>query len=337
MIEETVFTNETLIKVVKEMYGIDITEVKRLNRGSANIYSLNNDTYILKEFQSKINQDDVIKEINVINHLRKDNLLVPEYIATIDNQYSFVYKNKTIIMQKFIEGYTMESNTGSFEQTMESAKYLGKIIKSLESLNVELPIRDNFQFYSKEIIKDNINKIETLIGELNENKYPKVYSDLKEKIVKLQYIINNINVEEMKNLTIMNTHGDYSVLQFIYKDEKIDSIIDFASACRMPIVWEIIRSYSYIDSKATNGTLDIDNLVLYVKEFTKYVSLNKYDLKYMPYFYLIQILCSTYGYKEYINDNSKTDLLQFAYFRTNLSNYLFDNAAEISKRLLDLQ
>lgn len=29
-------------------------------------------------------------------------------------------------------------------------------------------------------------------------------------------------------MTVMNIHGDYSVLQFIYKDGKINAIIDFA-------------------------------------------------------------------------------------------------------------
>ena len=139
----------------------------------------------------------------------------------------------------------------------------------------------------------------------------------------LKYIKDNLDFKDMSKLTVMNTHGDYSVLQFIYKDGKINAIIDFVSACKMPIVWEIIRSYSYIDKKAKDGKLDIDNLVQYVKTFMDYVQLNKYDLKFMPYLYLVQLLASTFGYKQYIADNSKKSLLEFAYFRTNLCKYLF--------------
>ncbi|MEG1597834.1 MAG: hypothetical protein RR359_06145 [Bacilli bacterium] len=73
----------------------------------------------------------------------------------------------------------------------------------------------------------------------------------------------------------------------------------------MPIVWEIIRSYSYIDPVAKDGKIDVNNLVSYVKEFSKYITLNKYDIKYMPYLYLIQLLSSTFVYKQYIADNSK--------------------------------
>ena len=54
----------------------------------------------------------------------------------------------------------------------------------------------------------------------------------------------------------------------------------------------------------------------------------------MSYIYLIQLLSSTYGYKEYINNNENIELLEFTYFRTNICEYLFNNAEKISNRLL---
>ena len=44
----------------------------------------------------------------------------------------------------------------------------------------------------------------------------------------------------------------YNVLQSIYEKEHIKAIIDFASVAKLPIVWEIIRSYSYLDKEAKN-------------------------------------------------------------------------------------
>ena len=152
MIEETVFTNEKIIEVVKKNYNIDVYQVEKLNRGSANLYSLNENKYILKEFQTKYTKEEIDKEINIINHLKKDNIPVPEYIKTITGEYSFIYENRVIIMQKFIDGYTIESNTGNYEQILESAEYLGKIIKSLATLKVELPSNDVSSWYSKETI-----------------------------------------------------------------------------------------------------------------------------------------------------------------------------------------
>ena len=62
-------------------------------------------------------------------------------------------------------------------------------------------------------------------------------------------------------------------------------------------MWEIARSYSYIDKKAINGNIDVKNLVDYTKEVSKSITLNKYDLKYLPYVYLIQLARSTFGYE----------------------------------------
>lgn len=51
----------------------------------------------------------------------------------------------------------------------------------------------------------------------------------------------------------MNTHGDYSIQQLIYNEGKLATVIDFETAKKMPIVWEIVRSYSYVDKNAEDG------------------------------------------------------------------------------------
>lgn len=331
MLESSVFDNKTIKSVIKDIYNIDVTNIKKIKVGSANLYSLNNDEYILKEFQSKYKEEDIIKEIKVINHLKNDNIPVPEYIKTKDKKYSFVYKDRVIIMQKFIKGDTLKLNTGTKSQIIESASYLGKIVLSLKTLRYKLPDRNISSWYN---IDASVLKKEKLSYKVKGKYKEKVINDLNEKMYFLNYIKDQINIEEMiKKITYMKTHGDYNVLQFIYKDEKILAIIDFATSCKMPIIWEVIRSYSYIDPKCKNGDIDIDNLILYVKEFTKYVKLNKYDLKYMPYFYLVQLLCSDYGYKQYIEDESKVNLLKFGIYRTKTCKKLLDKAHIISERL----
>ena len=131
----------------------------------------------------------------------------------------------------------------------------------------------------------------------------------------------------------MNSHGDYSVQQLIYNDKEETTVIDFETAKKLPIIWEVMRSYSYIDKEAKNGNLNLNTLVDYVKEFSKYVKLNEYDLKYVAKIYLIQIVSSPFGYKQYNDNYEKTGLLEFALFRTNLCRYLYKNSDEISLRL----
>ena len=54
----------------------------------------------------------------------------------------------------------------------------------------------------------------------------------------------------------------------------------------------------------------------------------------MSYLYLVQLLSSTFGYKQYITVNSKKELLEFAYFRTKLCKNLYENADKITKALI---
>lgn len=335
MIEDSVFTNNKIKEIIKRKYNIDVYSIKKLNRGSANIYSLNNDKYILKEFQSKYTMNEINKEIKIINHLKKDKIPVPTYIKTINNKYCFTYKKKIIILQKYIDGYTMDSNTGNKEQLLESSKYLGKIIKSLNGSKIRLKTTNIHEWYSTDALNEGIEKHKKLLNIISKDKNIQIYNDLTDKIKMLEYVRDNMDFHNMSKITIMKTHGDYSVLQFIYKNNKINAIIDFVSACKMPIIWELIRSYSYIDKNAKDGKIDINNYVEYIKEFNKYVHLNKYDYQYMPYLYMVQLLTSTFGYKQYILDNTKNDLLEFALFRTKLCKYLFDNADTISKILQD--
>ena len=42
------------------------------------------------------------------------------------------YENEIIILQKFIDGYTIENNTGDHDKVIESATILGRIIKELQ-------------------------------------------------------------------------------------------------------------------------------------------------------------------------------------------------------------
>ena len=53
----------------------------------------------------------------------------------------------------------------------------------------------------------------------------------------------------------------------------------------------------------------------------------------MAYLYLIQILSSNFGYKQYVHDHEKTSLLNFGFYRTNICRFLFKNVQVIANRL----
>lgn len=342
MVEKTEFTEDTIKSEVKKHYGIKVNDIKVINGGSANIYKLTSnkgDKYILKEFQSKFSEKTILKEINIINFLKNKGLSVPEYVTCLDGKQYFEYNDKTVIIQKFIEGSTQGNYSGTVEQMLESAKYLGIIVNALEDYPYDDMFDCNIEKYtSDEIIDKNIAKHESLIPLAKEDKTHgiEIVKDLKDKIEMLKEMKNDGTFKKATKVTIKKTHGDYNVLQFIYNEGKIKAVIDFVNAGEMPIVWEIARSYNYIDKDCKNGEFNIDHLVMYVNEYLKYSKLNKDDLKYLPYVYLVQVLSSTYGYKEYLK-NSNVNLLRFGKERTDICRYLIKNAKEISERLLEIK
>lgn len=336
-IQSSNLNENTIKKLLKENYKIDVSKVKKIDRGTANIFEVESEEkkYILKEFSEGRSEESVIKETNIINFLKDRNIKVPVYIKSTQDNFYIKYENRIIILQEYVDGYTMENNTGDYYKTIESARILGKVTKELQDY---MGLKEDGiieKWFSKESLEKGITKMLDLKSKLNEdNPYKAVFeNDLEDKIKMSNDLKENFQFDIVNKMTIMNSHGDYSVQQLIYNDKEETTVIDFETAKKLPIIWEVMRSYSYIDKEAKNGELNIDTLVDYVKEFSKYVKLNKYDLKYAAQIYLIQIVSSTFGYKQYNDNYEETGLLEFALFRTNLCRYLYNHLDEISLRL----
>ena len=337
-IQKSNLNYEKIGKILKEKYGMLPDEVAEVNRGTANIFKIKTEkgNFILKEFNEKRTVESVEKETNIINFLKERNINVPKYIKTVYDKFYIENEGRIIILQEFVDGYTMENNTvDDYKRIIESATLLGKVTKELREypeLSEENIIEKQF---SKENLQNKIVKMKKLKDELkDDNIYKEKFEqDLDFKIKVSEELESKFDFSIIRKMTIINGHGDYSIQQLIYNDKKETTVIDFETAKKLPIVWEVMRSYSYIDKEAKDGNLNIKTLVEYFKEFSKFIKLNEYDLKYAAHIYLIQLICSPFGYKEYNNDYSQIGLLNFAFFRTNLCQYLYKNLEEISLAL----
>lgn len=107
-------------------------------------------------------------------------------------------------------------------------------------------------------------------------------------------------------------------------------MIDFASACNLPVIWEIIRSFTIASEKCKESEIDIDSLIEYLENYLLNYSLNENDIRNIFKMYTIQLLRSEYGYKEYFNDDvyDKIKLLRFGFWRTNLIRNMLKNEDE---------
>ena len=323
--------------ILEKEYDVKSFDVSTINRGTSNLFEIEteNKKYILKEFISQRNKQTIMKEIGIINFLRERNINVPKYVKTVNGKYYTQNEGRIIIVQEFVEGYTIENNSGDYNRVIECASILGKLVKELlyyQDLSDENILE---KYFSKTRVESGIEQMKQLIKAIKQNNSYKeqIKDELSYRIKILEEINDNFDFENLKKLTMLNSHGDFCSQQLIYNDKKDPTIIDFEKAKKLPIVWEVIRSYSYIDKDSKHGNINVDTLVDYFKEFEKYIKLNGYDLKYAPYLYLMQLASSTYGYKEYIEDCSQKDLLDFAFFRTKLCRDLYENKELISSKL----
>ena len=323
-IQESNLNDIEIRNLLEKEYNIKAKNIRPINKGTANIYNIDN-KYILKEFSEDRKKESILKEIDIINFLSKKDIKVPKYIETISKQFYIIKYNRIIIVQEYIAGYTIENNTGDYEKTIESATILGKLLKAFKEYKELDDERIIEKWFSKDYIQNGLKKMKKLKKNLNyNNKFSKkIEKDLDDKIEMSKYILENFDFSIINKMTMQNTHGDYSVQQLIYNDEKGTTLIDFETAKKMSIAWEIIRSYSYIDKDAKEGIINEYALEDYFKEVMKYVKLNEYDLKYAKVIYLIQMLGSIYGYKQYNENVENIEILEFAFFRTNLCRNIF--------------
>ena len=340
-VQKTSLNKGKIKDILQNEYNIKPIDISIINRGTANIFKIValDKCYILKEFTSKRTEETVTKEIDVINFLQEKNIKVPKYVKTINGSFYTKNEGRIIIVQEFIEGYVAEDNTRNYEETMECASILGKLTKALldyNKLSDEGILKEQF---SKDRLQSGISELEELKEKLQDtniiDKYKEqIVKDVNYKIEICKKIQEEFDFNIIKKLSMLNSHGDFCTQQQIYNDSQEPTIIDFEKAKRMPIVWEIMRSYCYTDEEVKDGNINVSNLVDYFKTFNEYIKLNEYDLKYASYVYLLQLISSTFGYKEYVKDIEQEELLKFAFFRTNICRDLYDKKEEISKELL---
>ena len=333
-VEESILNNDSIKKIMIEQYGISVEAIKKINRGSANVFEIfsKGSNYILKEFQSKIDIDNIKIEYMVVENLRKDGVFTPLYILNRNGEIYFEFNKKLLIVQKFIDGRVVDSNTSNQEQIIETACVYGKIINSLENLQYELP---DFKrhYMSKELCEQDIKSIDQLI-KINKNKsINAALLHKREILLKLKYL----DYTWQNKLTYKKSHGDYNVSQFIYNDKgKLKAIVDWVSSRKIPIARELIRNYFFMAKEIKKQNVNFKFFLEYIREFEKCQELNYYDLKYMPLLYLIELSRTVYGYKQYIY-NKSVEYLDFGNELYNQCLCIEKNSDELSRELLKLK
>lgn len=338
-IEKSVFDRDKMQAFLLQKYGFHLSESRRLPLGTANCYKVNctEGTYFFKEYQKEFTVQDVKRETELVAYLSSKDYPVAKFIKTISGDSCTQFEGHVISLQEYLEG-TSYLNDLPHELLKDSARYLGLLHSVLKDYPMESKLDEK---WAESISVEAVNKkYDRLLEALErENRDPN-YSRIKEDFLFKKELFGHI--EEMKGyfkgITYTPSHGDYTSCQLLCDEGHVKAVIDFASAAKLPAIWEIMRSYIQAGACRAGEAFDIADFAQYVKEYMKYAPLTKRDLEAMPYVYLFQLSRSAYGYEEYLIDKTENReaLLDFAFWRTDICREVYRKADAISAALLQL-
>lgn len=340
-LERSVLTDVIISDLLKKNYGISVVSVQKLELGSANCYRISDGDryYFLKEFQSSFLDIKIIQEANLLNYLSTTDIPTTRFYKTIDNEFVIHYQNHVICVEEYIEGQTYGYDGLPSHLLSQAGRMLGKLHASLKDYPLPLDMSDKYlaSFSAGNMIAQYDTLIDIAKSKSHDENAVRIIDDLQYK--KRLAIRCEEYIKYYNGVTYCSTHGDYQGCQLIFDGKEVKAVIDFSSACTLPVTWEIMRSFVQSSKQCRNSaSVDIDAFCSYVREYIKFFKLKKTDMISMPYVYLFQLARSKYGYTQYLNSDSpdRESLLQFAFWRTQICREIERKAEAISNELLKL-
>lgn len=338
---ENELNSRHIIEAVTNQYGIKILELTKTSLGTAQCFIANTETgtVFIKRYQKKHDYQQISKEIMICTHLKAKEMLVSEYIRNLNGDFISSDEFGLFTLQKFISGITYEKFQVPEPILMQSGALLTQIhlyLADVSGLN---------QDFTPEWIEEmadvnrHAKKIEALIA-LAETLPPhetkdRILADCKWKLQAMHSLPEQKNC--FKGLTRKNSHGDYNTYQWICNGANITAVIDFGSCSNLPVMWELIRSYTYGGRECKDGqAIDVNRYCEYLRHYLKLTELSSDDLKCGFHFYYYSLCMSLFGYRQYIEDYQKGNynkLIEFALWRTQISRYLSGHFAELDDQV----
>lgn len=256
---------------------------------------------------------------------------VPQFYPTRQGNYVWEWKEKLFHLQQFMPGQVYARHMAPTWLVGDSAELLGRIHCALSELP---PLCDGmgidwYRNYHSERTRHSYQQTEIIAEQMGQ---PSLAADARYRLTLLP-LLEEFQFD-FEQLTRRNTHGDYHAKQLICGETQIQAVIDLTTACVHPIIWELIRAYTFAAPECREGEIDIDNLKEFTQRYLRHGSLTQYDLRMMPYFYFYQLLRSNYIQQFFDADVSGKPLaLELAIWSTKLCHWLEENGNFLSKEL----
>ncbi len=217
--------------------------------------------YILKIYE-KSDPNYINYQVRIMNFAFKKGLPIAEIMKTKQKKDLHFYKNHRILIQKFVSGREPKKFTNSLVKDI--AKKQAKLNKNLMKMKLEGKYvwKRDFQF----------KRMDERAGIIGDFDFTKEESYLLKEIRKL-------NKRKLRKSVI---HGDFHSCNLIVDKNKLKAIIDWDDVHEDFLVQEIANFISH--SFIKKNEIKKKHLKLYLREYQKYVKLNKEEKKALYYF-----------------------------------------------------
>lgn len=315
---------QMITEFLSAVYGIDALAVSRMTTG------VGGDTFRVDTAEEHL----VFKivKIDAINHPESEALLctflcgrgvpVSEFIPALDGSLVTQWPDgRAAHLQRLIAGQPFAMNTAPDWFLSASAQLLARIHTALADYPA-LPNGIGQGFFSHMTPESALRSYKTSLAAARERREEDVCEALSMRI----HLADKHREWRIDHapLTYMNTHGDFTVNQILCGDGYIRGVIDWTSACRHPVVWELTRSYFYAAPECASGACDPERFQAYVRSYEAICPLHKADRSMLLDVYLYQLLVCDY-YAQYLHaaPHEADEFRQQADFATNvLMHYL---------------
>lgn len=262
--------------LIEHYYDLQVSSIKLLDKHfETEIYSVktNVGNYLVKVMP--LLYQNVDSEGMIAEHLARHGLNVPRFLPNREGSYVTKCQDNQFTIQEFVEGKTLALNSAPDWFLEKAADFLGQTTFALKDYG-PLPLS-----FGKDFFTDG-NALQKIQQYRDEQKSAKadlvpIYT---EQIHHLERIAQfHIDTDR---LTYANSHGDFHIGQVIVQDRDI-TVVDWASACRLPICLDIATCYAFASPHCSEGALDAEGLSRFIRTYTKHAPLTSYDIQALPY------------------------------------------------------
>jgi Ser/Thr protein kinase RdoA (MazF antagonist) len=296
-------------------YGLDAERMVLLfDHGQNRVYKVaaGGRAYLVKE--TSLPLERLTRLGALTQRLLDSGVRVAAPIRTLDGAFAAAGPRGNVYVQDFVEGETFRLNEAPGWYLDQSPRLLSRIRRALAGVP---PLPACFD--------------EAFLDPSTPARAMQALADREEAAARRRHLerVSGFHLNAHA-LTRANSHGDFYIGQTICRGREV-TVIDWDSACCLPVCFELIMSYTYADPRCAQGRIDVDGLRRYLDLYLKDCTMQEADIRLMPYFYYHQLAVCNFT-PPY--EGLSPDYTRIATLCDRLMDWLYDHVETLSDALL---